>query len=268
MVTLVLFILGAIVGSFLNVLILRLPQERKATGRSECVHCKHKLAPLDLIPVISYLSLRGKCRYCKKNISPRYIIIELVTATLFGIAAVLFPPVSAIPVLLLIRALFIICVLIVVFVIDFEEYLILDRVVFPASIAVLVLNLVIDIAAKTSLLSMYGLTLGGIVMAAVFFGLFYLPWRISEGKWIGFGDVKLMLFIGLSLAWPQTLVGLFLAFVIGGAFGSILLLLKKKSLQSKLPLGTFLAIGTALALLWGKPLLDWYWGWLGGGIGL
>lgn len=265
MLVIALFVLGAIVGSFLNVLILRLPQGRKANGRSACPQCEHQLYALDLIPILSYLFLRGRCRYCRHKISPRYIIIELFTASLFALVATMFPLTNAVIAISLARALSIVSVLIVVFVVDFEEYLILDKVIFPAIGIILGFNILIDFLSQTSFLSMQSLTLGGLVMGAIFFGLFYLLWYISDGRWIGFGDVKFMWLIGLSLGWPQTLVGLFLAFIIGGAFGTFLLITGKKDMQSKLPLGTFLSIGVCLALLWGESLLAWYWSLVMGG---
>ncbi len=252
------FIFGAIVGSFLNVLTLRLPHEQSIGGRSHCNSCKRQLSGADLVPLFSYLFLRGKCRTCKTKISPRYFLIEFITGGLFATAFLIINPTSLIELTLLLRTWFILSVLIMVFVIDLEHMLILDNIVFPSTLIVLGTNLLIDFSIGTKIFSLSSLTGGGLLMAVLISGCFYLLWFISRGKWIGFGDVKFMLFLGLALAWTMALVSLFIAFVSGGVLGIILLASGKQKMQSKLPLGTFLSIGTGVTLLWGLPILDWY----------
>jgi leader peptidase (prepilin peptidase) / N-methyltransferase len=253
------FIFGAIVGSFLNVLILRLPKDKTILGRSECSSCHHTLSALDLFPIFSYVLLRGQCRYCKAKISPRYAIIETVAAVLFALAVYAGDVSTAVGIILIVRQWFVMSILLIVFMIDFEHFLILDKVVFPSVVIILALNSIADVVSGSLGLDMRSLVVGGIGMAALFFSIFYALWYFSSGKWIGFGDVKFMLVLGLALAWPLTLVGLFLAFVVGGILGMVLIVLGKKSMQSKLPLGTFLSAGSVVALLWGMPLLSWYW---------
>lgn len=257
------FTYGIIIGSFLNVLILRLPQGRSIGGRSECVTCKRQLTAWDLIPVVSYFSLRGKCRGCSSPISPRYFIIELLTGLFFALALYVLSPVTAMDYIVILRTWLILAVLIVVFVIDLEHFLILDKVIYPAAVLVLGLNIVLDLMSGVPFISLSGFTVGGLVSGLISFGFFFALWSISKGKWIGFGDVKFMIFLGLALAWPNIWVGLFLAFVLGGLVGTGLLLFGNKTMQSKLPLGTFLAVGAVAGLLWGGELLAWYLGLVG-----
>ncbi len=150
-------------------------------------------------------------------------------------------------------------VLLAVFVIDFEHYLILDSVIFPAAVLILLLNTAIGWATGSAAHNFFQSFLGAISAAAPF----YLLWFFSKGKWIGFGDVKFALFIGVVFPWPLWPVSLMLSFFIGGAFSSGLLMLKKKNLKSRIPFGTFLSVGALLALFFGQKLLDWYLSLLG-----
>ncbi len=257
------FLFGSMIGSFLNVLILRLPHQKSLGGRSHCPICKRTLTAFDLIPIFSYLALRGNCRGCGERISSRYVIIELVTGILFALAFFVISPVWSYEYFALLRVWFIIATLIVVFVVDLEHFLILDTVVYRALAVTLLSNIVLDVWRGTSLLSLSSLTLGGIVAALLPFGALFVLWYLSKGKWIGFGDVKFMLFLGAALTLPAIGVGLFVSFVLGGIIGIGLLVFGNKTMQSKLPLGTFLSVGTLVALLWGNALLSWYLGLIG-----
>ncbi len=241
------FIFGTCIGSFLNVLIWRLPREKGVGGRSECPNCKHELAGYDLVPVLSYIFQKRKCRYCEKKISPRYALIEIVTGLFFGLAMYLNPVSDWLSWILLAKLIFVISICIVVFVIDLEHYLILDRVIYPAIFVVAVFA----IAQQTFLVNF----LSGVFSALPFF----LIWFFSKGKWMGLGDVKYLLFMGLALGFPSILVGLFLAFTIGAIVGVGLILAGKKEMSSKVPFGTFLTIATILALLWGPQIWQGYW---------
>lgn len=260
LLTIAAFIFGTLIGSFLNVVIWRLPREQSLGGRSQCPHCGYSLRARNLIPIFSYLGQRRRCANCKKPISPRYLIIEIVTGLLFALAAYHLPLATThiASALTLLRLLFIIAVLIVVFVIDLEHYLILDAVVLPASLVVLVLNIVIDVAAHQSLLSLTSHTGAGLVAVLSAGGFFYIIWRVSKGRWMGFGDVKLNLFLGLALGLPGIAVGLFLAFMSGAVVGIALIVAQLKQLQSRVPFGTFLSFGALLALFYGPALAAWY----------
>lgn len=257
------FVLGLIIGSFLNVVILRLPVGETLAGRSHCPNCHRILAPLDLVPLFSYLFLKGKCRGCKSKISPRYAIIELLTGAVFALGWYSISPQNLVEYIELARVLFAVSILLVVFVVDLEHYLILDKVVLPAVIVVFAFNVALDVIKHISIGNIYSFTLGGLIGAGVFFGICFLIWLISKGKWIGFGDVKFMLFMGSVLGFPLAILGFFLSFILGAVTSIPMLILGQKSLQSKLPLGTFLSIATFITIFYGKYILDWYLGLLG-----
>ncbi len=254
------FVFGTAIGSFLNVVIWRLPREQSLGGRSQCPHCHQTLQPRDLVPILSYLALRRRCASCKQSISSRYMWIELLTGLLFAFSAYSFPAAisTGSEALALARLLFIIAVLIVVFVIDLEHYLILDVVVLPAALIILGLNIAVDLVHHHSLFSLSSLTGGGIVAAVLAAGFFYLIWRISKGLWMGFGDVKLNLVLGLALGLPGIAVGLFLSFIFGSLVGIGLIALGQKQLTSRVPFGTFLSAATVITLFYGPALAAWY----------
>ncbi len=254
---LLVFCFGATIGSFLNVVIWRLPRgEQVSKGRSQCPDCHNKLGPADLIPFISFIVSKGCCRYCSKRISSRYPVIELITAWLFLISYYLFVPANILDWLLLLQMMFIISVLIVIFVIDLEHYLILDKVVWPATIIILVVNLGMDLSLSPGFY--YSLTFNSIVGALSGYTPFYLIWKVSKGKWIGLGDAKLGMFLGAVFGFPHVWLCFLLAFFIGTLVAIPLLLSGRKTLSSKLPLGVFLAIAGILNLWFGEAMWTWY----------
>ncbi len=254
------FVFGTAIGSFLNVVIWRLPQEQSLGGRSQCPHCHNTLRARELVPVLSYLALRRRCANCKQPISSRYMWIELLTGLLFAVSAYSLPTAlsSGFEALTLVRLLFIISVLIVVFVIDLEHYLILDVVVLPAALVILGVNIALDLVHHQSLFSLSAYTGGGIVAAVLAGGFFWLIWRISKGLWMGFGDVKLNLVLGLVLGLPGIAVGLFLSFILGSVVGIGLIAFGQKQLSSRIPFGTFLSAATVITLFYGPALAAWY----------
>ena len=238
--TLIIGCFGLVIGSFLNVLIWRLPKEQSINGRSQCPNCKTVLKAIDLIPILSYLFYRGHCRYCPARISARYPLIELITGIAFGLIAWFLLPAGYWQLIILLKALFFVAVLVVVFVVDLEHYLILDRVIFPSIVVVFVLNLVLDLITKPGL-SLNSLIISGLIGSIIAAGFFYILWLVSQGRWIGFGDVKFGFLLGLFFGFPMVIISLFLGFLIGTAVSIPLLVLNKKGLKSQLPLGTFLA---------------------------
>jgi prepilin signal peptidase PulO-like enzyme (type II secretory pathway) len=236
------FLLGLAVGSFLNCIIYRLEKnESFLKGRSYCPNCHHTLAWQDLIPIFSFLILRGKCRYCGKKISLQYPLVELSTGILF----VLIFNVAAFD-LRTIYYLIISCFLVIIFIYDLKHYIIPDKVIYPAIALTSIFNFKFLIF-KYSILSAFG--------SAAFFLLIF---SISRGKWLGFGDVKLGFLMGLFLGFPKILVGLFFAYLIGAIIGIGLVLAKKKTLKSEVPFGPFLVTGTFVALFFGNIIIDWY----------
>ncbi len=248
----VVFVFGLIVGSFLNAIIYRLSVGQSVTaGRSYCPECKHVLAPRDLVPVLSFMVLRAKCRYCRTPISWQYPIVELATAFAFVLAYMQIAPNGLMLgdnglrlMLYWIYAAF----LIVIFVYDLKHYLILDAVIIPAAI----IALIGGIALHQPVLSML---LAGIV-AAGFFGVQFF---VSRGRWIGGGDIRLGFLMGLILSWPHVVIALMLAYVLGSCIGIALILAGKKKFGSQLPFGTFLTIATYIVLLYGDQIFNWYW---------
>ncbi len=245
--SLTIFLFGLIVGSFLNCLIYRLEtKESFLKGRSYCPHCKQILSWPDLIPVLSYLFLKGKCRYCQQKISIQYPLIEIATGLLF---------LSIFNFQFSIFNFIITCFLIVIFVYDLKHFIIPDKVIYPAilvsGIWYLVSGIFLNLYTKYEILN----TIYGVLGAALFFLAIVL---ISQGKWMGIGDIKLAFLMGLVLGWPNILVALFLAFFIGAAIGLGLIISGKKKLKSEVPFGPFLVAGTFLAMFFGEEMINWY----------
>ena len=244
---------GTIIGSFLNAVIWRLrTKESFIVGRSYCPHCRHELAAADLVPMFSYLLLGGRCRYCRKPISPSYIAVETAVGALFLLAGLRWiggpaASVAALPQVLL--AWYLIAVMVVVFVFDLRYMMILPSVVLPAAAVAFAANLALGRSPLSLLL--------GVLIAA---GFFYLQLTLSRGRWIGGGDVYLGVLLGAMLGWQLVLVALFLAYVSGAIAGIGLLAAKKKTMQSQLPFGTFLSAAAIVALLYGDKLILWYLG--------
>ena len=226
-------LLGAVIGSFLNVCIYRIPREESiAFPPSHCPHCKHQLGVLDLVPIFSWLFLRGKCRYCAGKISVRYPIVELITALLFVQAALTAPSLAGFAE----RALAVAC-LVVIFAIDLEHQLIFHRVLavwFLASFLPLADGLTMNYTDR----------LWGAGVAGGFLLLLYI---VTRGG-IGEGDVKMSLVAGWWLGMIGAIEYLFLGFLIGGLIAAFLLLAGKKGRRDPIPFGPFLCLGAWLAL--------------------
>ena len=259
---LLVFAFGASIGSFLNVVIWRLPRkEQISKGRSHCPQCHKDLQALDLIPIASFLWRRGRCAHCNKKISLRYPIIELIVGALFTAVFCFLNPTDPVSWFLLAQAFFIIAVLVVVFVIDLEHYLILDKVIWPATIIILLSNLVLDFWLGNGIY--FSETLQSVFGSIAGFLPFYLLWKISGGRWIGLGDAKFGSFLGAAFGLPLIFVNFFLAFFLGTIVAIPLLILGKKQLGSKLPLGTFLAVAGLITLIYGQQIWGWYLGLIG-----
>lgn len=259
----VVFYFGAIAGSFLNVAILRLPLGLSIAGRSRCVNCQHNLSPMEIFPLFSFLVLKRKCKYCKIPISWRYFIIELITGLLFVGVFFWQTPVYFTDYLFLLKNFALVVVLVAVFTIDLEHYLILDSVLLVGGVLIFCLNLILDIAVQQKIYSLHSLTFSGLFAALSIFIFFYSLWFFSKGKWMGFGDVKFVFFLGIALGWPNILICFLLSFLLGTIFSLPLLIWGKKTLSSKVPFGTFLSVAAVLALFWGNGLFNWYVALLG-----
>lgn len=248
------FFLGLALGSFLNCVIYRLEEGQSfLRGRSFCPHCKHSLSWKDLVPLFSFVVLRGRCRYCQNPISWQYPLVEFFTAGLFVFIFNLQFSVFNIPSLIYYWT--ISCFLIIIFVYDLKHYIIPDRVVYPAILISGLWYLASFIFSDSP--AGYG-TLNVVYSALGAAGFFLAIVLVSRGKWMGVGDIKLAILMGLFLGFPNILVALFLAFFLGAVVGIGLLAFKKKGLRSEVPFGPFLISGTFLALFRGVDIANWY----------
>jgi len=239
------FLLGLAVGSFLNLCIDRLP-ERESIIRpsSHCDACQHKLEPLDLVPLLSYLYLKGGCRYCGASIPYRVPVVEAMTGLIFALLWNSYGLSIELPLAILFACLFIITV-----VIDIEHHLVLNRVVYPAiALAFLV----------PALLPGFGIVsavIGGVTGAGIL-----LPLALLVPGGMGMGDVKLAALIGLLVGFPQVFIALLTSFVLGGAVASGLLLTRRKGRKNPIPFAPFLTAGLITAVLYGEKILTLYVG--------
>ncbi|MBI3618844.1 prepilin peptidase [Candidatus Peregrinibacteria bacterium] len=232
------FLLGLTFGSFGNVLLCRLPKNRTILGRSACPHCRKKLRAWELIPVVSFLLLRGRCARCSAEISLRYPLVELTSGLLF-LAAFLHEGAFGFSTILLMFALWL---LLLIALCDLDTGLIPDG-----------LNVPLVICAMLFTFFHSGVMLSGISLALFFFGG---QWLLSRGRWIGSGDVILGAGIGALLgSWTAVLVFLFLAYVSGAFAASVFLLTHRKTTADTLVFGPFMAIGAMGALFFGEAFV-------------
>ena len=240
-----LFLLGLATGSFLNLCIDRLPKRESILHPpSHCDVCQHKLRPLDLVPLLSYLYLKGRCRYCGAKIHYRVPLVEAMTGLIF----VLLWNHSGFSIGLPLAMLFA-CLFIVILVIDLEHHLILNRVVYPAiALAFLVIILTPDYGIISAVI-------GGVTGA----GILLLVALIFPGG-MGMGDVKLAALIGLLVGFPQVLIALLICFILGGAVAGGLLLARLKGRKDPVPLAPFLTAGLITTVFYGEEILKLYLG--------
>jgi leader peptidase (prepilin peptidase)/N-methyltransferase len=270
------FFFGLIIGSFLNAFEWRFSQmiddegnrkilSRKKLreisivyGRSECVSCKHILRPMDLMPVLSWISLRGKCRYCSSPVSIQYPLIELLTASLFVFSYIFWPVKinSTSSSIFFFSWLIILAGFIVLALFDFKKFLLPFLIVRPLLVfSLLALTVCLFFANDRSFYFLHlisGLILGGIL---------YLLYIFSKGKWLGGGDVSLGALIGFQLSSPTFIPIVLLISSIGGLlFLVILNRIKKVAFKAKIPFGPFLMFGCLIAVLFGTKIINWYFG--------
>jgi leader peptidase (prepilin peptidase)/N-methyltransferase len=245
-------LLGMVVASFLNVCCDRLPaRESIIYPPSHCSACQHRLSAKDLIPVFSYLWLRGRCRYCHAPIPRRLLWVEIGTAVLFGFVSWRYGLSIELAIIL-----FYCCLFIVLMVIDLEHGLILNKVVYPVMVVALLLSIFFSIFFPQSEIvpEIKQAVIGGGIGLIVFL----LIVLISRGG-MGWGDVKLAALIGLVTGY-LVIVALLMGMILGGLVAVLLLGLKIKKRKEAIPFGPFLAVATIVTLLWGNNILNWYLG--------
>jgi leader peptidase (prepilin peptidase)/N-methyltransferase len=241
--------LGLAIGSFLNVVIHRLPRgESLISPGSKCPSCGHALRPLDNIPVVSYLMLRGRCRACRIRITARYPLVEIATAALFVLHYMVFGWTPLLAVRLLFAS-----ALIALFAIDLEHHLLPDAMTLPGIVLGLLAGLFLPPGFRDA---MIGMLLGGGVLWLI--GEAYYRYSGEEG--MGGGDVKMLAMIGAFLGWELVIVTLVFSSIAGSLTGLLLIVTRKGGLKYALPYGTFLAIAAVVASLYGTHLVDWYTG--------
>lgn len=259
--TLVIFYVGAAFGSFLSVIVQRTQRKMSGilAGRSACLHCKHQLGVMDLMPIVSYLILWGKCRYCKKAIAPHYILMELITGIVFAALYLVFPffiytitsPYTAFSTPLLW---------------EFLRYGVLSLILLAIFLYDLLFQEIPDSFSLTgilfALLGNIALTspppLDFVIGATAGFLFFFLQLIVSRGAWVGSGDVLLGILMGMILGWKLLIVALFLSYIIGTFVSIWLLAAKKATRKTKIPFAPFLVTGTILAILFGNQIINWY----------
>jgi prepilin signal peptidase PulO-like enzyme (type II secretory pathway) len=266
------FILGLIIGSFLNVVVYRLRVAESLLGRSHCPHCNNIIHWYDNIPLISFIVLQFRCRDCRQKISFQYPLVELSAGILFtAIGAKFFIIDDLASWVVTGYYLGLVSMLIAILVYDFLYLEIPSLVLWPAIFWTIAFNLYFDWQsafpninnARLEFFTPLNLaTYSGTLAAIVAFLFFFILVAISREKWMGMGDALLAILIGLLLGWPEIILALFLAFTIGAIYGIILLGLRKKKLKSQLPFAPFMIIGAMIALFYGQALISWYLSWL------
>lgn len=277
MIIVALVLLGLCMGSFVNALVWRIYKQSKekkeskrknhdkqkssysiSTGRSMCPSCKHELAAKDLIPVLSWLSLGGKCRYCKKPISWQYPMVELAMAILFVASYIFWPTqVAGLEIVSFVLWLAALVGLVALLVYDLRWMLLPNRIVFPLA-WIAGAGALINIWQEGSLSSLVS-ALAGVAIGG---GIFYVIFQVSKGKWIGGGDVKLGFVLGLLLGEPdQALLMLFLASLLGSLLVIPLMIAKKVTPKTRVPFGPFLIASAIVVQLFGNSITNWYINW-------
>ncbi len=268
------FIFGAAVGSFLNVVIHRIPNEESIVfPNSACPNCKESIKPYDNIPILSWLFLRGKCRNCENPISARYAAVELLTALLFLLTYWQIGFNAFLPVCLI----FVSATVALIF-IDAENMILPNVITYPLLVFALLARLIFPLFFGWSffsdlqvfpltylqdypvwLVSLAGAILGGLVGGGSLWLVGEIWKRLRGVDAMGLGDVKMMFAVGALLGWRLTLLSIFLGAFSGAVIGVFLIARQKeKDMQTQIPFGIFLGIGSIVALLFGEPIIHWY----------
>lgn len=244
----IIFAFGIIIGSFLNVCIYRIPREESIVfPSSHCPHCSHPLVWYDLVPIFSYLFLKGKCRYCRGVISPQYPIIELLNGIIYLLLFLYFGLTAN-----FIFYSFILSILIIISFIDYSYQIIPDGLVLLILVSTIIYKAFIYIVYKTPLSFLDSIS--GFIGAGL---LFFIIALVSNGG-MGGGDIKLSAALGFTLGLKKTLLNILLSFIIGAVFSIVLLLSGKKGRKDAIPFGPFINISFLITILYGEGIINWY----------
>lgn len=246
--------LGLVIGSAINAIVWRLYVGKSwVRGHSMCPECEHRLAAKDLVPVLSWLFLGARCRYCKARIHWQYPAVEVLTAALFGLSVVVLAPQGAKAYILLGIWLLLLVHLIILAVYDLRWMILPNKVIYPA-IAVASLQLIL----LTAWGEPYHVWLGPLLAAVLAGGAFWILASVANGKLMGGGDVKLVFLMGLILGLQRTGLALFIGFDSAALVGIMLIVLHRRKRTDYLPFGPFLILGTVIAFLYGTSIIHWY----------
>jgi leader peptidase (prepilin peptidase)/N-methyltransferase len=261
-------VFGALIGSFLNVVIHRVPREESiAFPASHCPSCDAAIRPYDNIPVISWAVLRGRCRSCRAPISARYPAVELLTATMFALTYWLH---SGLTLSLPFDLAFVAGLLALIF-IDAEHMILPNVITYPGAALALLARIVVPnlygvatLGGAQTQLRPWLVSLGGAILGALVGGgfLWLVGWLWERARGVeamGLGDVKMMFMVGAYLGWPLTLLTLFVGVLSGSIAGvAVMLGRKERDMQMMLPFGIFLGVGSLVSLFFGTTIIDWY----------
>ena len=242
------FIFGIVFGSFYNVVIYRIPQNISIVKpASHCISCKHALRALDLVPIFSWIFLKGKCRYCGQKISIQYALIELFTGIMFLVVYLKFGYSW-----LCLSMMVFVSILLIVSMIDIKFKIIPDSVLIVGAVfGIIAMVFEVYVPFKSSLIGLAVVPIPLII-------IFIIGFLIFKKETMGFGDIKLMSLVGLFLGWKIGLLSLVLGVYLAGIYGIILLILKRSKGSDIFAFGPFLFAGAFIALIYGQEILDLY----------
>jgi len=244
------FILGLIVGSFSNVCIYRIPRNESIIyPASHCPKCRTKIKPIDNIPLLSFILLKGRCRNCKSKISIQYPVVEFLTGLIFLIIYLIYGlSIQSLIYIILSSALIIIAF------IDLNEQIVPDVISLPGIVIGFIISFFVPY------ISFINSTLGVLVGGGIILIIGLAGSVIFKKEAMGGGDVKLAAMIGAFLGWRYIIISLFLGFFLGALAGIVLILSKIKSREDTVPFGPFIILGSFITLLWGEKIITWYIG--------
>lgn len=249
MIILLLFLLGLTVGSFLNVVIYRLPKRRTfIKGRSKCANCDKEISWYDLVPILSFFLLAGKCRHCGERISWRYPIVELYSGFVFLLSFWFLR--LTIPEIVF--AIFLLESFLVLALIDLENMILPDSIISTILIVALAFGFFEKYILKNAQVRI--ISFQNLLTALIWLGIFFCLWLFSKGKWMGLGDAKFVFLIGLVFGPWDSIMVMYVAILAGAILGLALLVLKRATLQSKLPLGTFISFAASFYIFAGSEI--------------
>jgi leader peptidase (prepilin peptidase) / N-methyltransferase len=244
--TVIFGLLGAALGSFINVCVDRLPVDKSIIKPpSHCDACQRLLAPLDLIPIASYIVLRGRCRECGAKIPIRVFLVELGCGAFLALLFWFKGPTAEFALISVFSF-----VLILVALIDLQHQVVLPLIVYPAIGIALILD---------AFFTQRGI-INSLMGAGVGAGIILVPALITRGNGMGYGDVEIAAFIGLATGFGEVVVGILGGIILGAALAIVLIVTRLKKRKDAIPFGPFLSLGAIIAMLWGSSILKWYLG--------